>query len=71
MIGPGTGMAPFRNYICEREKEGTADANKLIFFFGCRGCEMDFHCKEDFIRLHNKNKLNLICAFSRDQDYKM
>ncbi|KAK4875055.1 hypothetical protein RN001_011477 [Aquatica leii] len=71
LVGPGTGMAPFRNFICEREQENGASASNIIFFFGCRGRDLDFHCKEDFVRLEHENKIKLICAFSREQDYKV
>lgn len=71
MVGPGTGVAPFRSYICESEKLNRADSRNLVLFFGCRQKEHDFHCKEDFLRLEKGNKLSLICAFSRDQEDKM
>lgn len=71
MIGPGTGIAPFRSYVLERAHEEGASAKNTVLFFGCRGVKLDFHCKEDFISLVNEGKLNLICAFSRDQENKM
>lgn len=71
MVGPGTGVAPFRNFILERQAEGTASIKNLLLFFGCRGQNKDFHCSEEFLRLHSESKLNLICAFSRDQEEKV
>lgn len=71
MVGPGTGMAPFRNYIWERVEENSASYETLVFFFGIRGCETDYHCKEEFTLLHAQRKVNVICAFSRDQEHKM
>lgn len=71
MIGPGTGLAPFRNYILERVSENTASSNNLILFFGCRGENVDFHAKDELLMLKKNKQLNLICAFSRDQDHKM
>ncbi|KAK5644412.1 hypothetical protein RI129_005712 [Pyrocoelia pectoralis] len=70
LVGPGTGMAPFRSFICEREQEGTAKAEKIVFFFGCRGLS-DFHCKDDFCRLEKEKKIKLICAFSRVTENKV
>ena len=71
MVGPGTGVAPFRNYISERVMEGTATSENLLLFYGCRGRDSDFHCGDEFLHYHNNGKLNLICAFSREQPYKM
>lgn len=71
MVGPGTGIAPFRNYIQECVHRNTASSENLILFFGCRGKHSDFHCGTEFLDLQRENKLNLICAFSRDQENKM
>lgn len=71
MIGPGTGLAPFRNYILERFSENTASSDNLILFFGCRGEKVDFHAKTELLQLSEKDHLMLICAFSRDQNHKM
>lgn len=71
MVGPGTGVAPFRNFLCEEEFKNQRDATSLMLFFGCRNKDHDFLCKEDFTRMENRGKLTLFCAFSRDQDYKM
>lgn len=71
MIGPGTGVAPFRNYIYECVAKNIADYSKLILFFGCRNARKDFHCKDDFTGLNGSGKIKLICAFSRDQDKKV
>ncbi|KAK9688366.1 Nucleoside transporter [Popillia japonica] len=71
MVGPGTGIAPFRNYIQECVANNSASKDNLILFFGCRGKEKDFHCAEELTTLQKQNKLNLICAFSRDQKNKV
>ncbi|KAF5296664.1 hypothetical protein FQR65_LT10204 [Abscondita terminalis] len=71
LVGPGTGMAPFRSFICEREQENRNNSNRVLFFFGCRGRDLDFHCKKDFIRLEKEDQLKLVCAFSRDQGEKI
>ncbi|KAL3277730.1 hypothetical protein HHI36_013071 [Cryptolaemus montrouzieri] len=71
MVGPGTGFAPFRNYIYECVSQGTASVDNLILFFGCRNEAKDFHCKSELRKLHEENKLNLVCAFSRDQEKKV
>lgn len=44
MIGPGTGVAPFRAFVRERRKmaENGQAVGKTILFFGCRKCKEDF-----------------------------
>lgn len=71
MVGPGTGVAPFRNFLCEQEVKNDKNAKTQVLFFGCRNANHDFLCKEDFKRLEDNGKLSLYCAFSRDQDHKM
>ncbi|KAL1494820.1 hypothetical protein ABEB36_010352 [Hypothenemus hampei] len=69
MVGPGTGVAPFRSFIFETSPMGTS--RDLLLFYGCRYKERDFLCKNEFETLEEQNKLSLICAFSRDQDRKI
>ncbi|XP_026728885.1 NADPH-dependent diflavin oxidoreductase 1 [Trichoplusia ni] len=71
LIGPGTGLAPFRSLIQEREVQQTADKDVLHLVFGCRYKDKDFHCKEELERLVEEKKLTLYCAFSRDQENKV
>lgn len=47
MVGPGTGLAPFRSKLLEREwqwKQNATDIPAPTLFFGCRGEKADFHC---------------------------
>lgn len=71
MVGPGTGLAPFYSFIQERDFLDTASTNNLVLFFGCRNEKGDFHCGENLKKLQAEGKLNLVCAFSRDQENKM
>lgn len=70
LIGPGTGVAPFRSLLLEKAKK-EKDLKDCILFFGCRNENKDYHCKEDFERLSRENNLKVFCAFSRDQGHKM
>ena len=48
MVGPGTGVAPFRGFLqlrAKRIREENPDANKIgssILFFGCRHVDKDY-----------------------------
>ncbi|KYN01720.1 NADPH-dependent diflavin oxidoreductase 1 [Cyphomyrmex costatus] len=70
LIGPGTGVAPFRSLLLEKAKEEN-NLKECILFFGCRNKNKDYHCKEDFECLSRNNNLKVFCAFSRDQHHKI
>jgi sulfite reductase (NADPH) flavoprotein alpha-component len=69
MIGPGTGLAPFRAFVEERRAKGATGRNWL--FFGEQRRATDFfyeaewsdYCRDGFLRLDT--------AFSRDQTHKV
>lgn len=69
MIGPGTGIAPFRAFLQERVLSGLKSLNWL--FFGERNEATDFYYKEFLQDLEKKGDLFLSTAFSRDQDEKV
>jgi len=70
MIGPGTGIAPFRGFLQERhyaENRGTS-----MLFFGCRGKDIDFLYDEELKEHLEKGTLSeLVTAFSRETDKKV
>ncbi|XP_061459687.1 NADPH-dependent diflavin oxidoreductase 1 isoform X2 [Rhineura floridana] len=68
MIGPGTGVAPFRAAIQERGAQGKK-GNCL--FFGCRQKAKDFYCQSEWEELLERGFLALFVAFSRDQEEKV
>lgn len=70
LIGPGTGVAPFRSLLLDRAVTQKS-LKDCILFFGCRNEKKDYHCREDLEYLSCKKDLRLFCAFSRDQDHKM
>ncbi len=69
MIGPGTGVAPFRGFMQERIAGSASGANWL--FFGARHSGQDFYYKDFWLELVGQKKLRLDLAFSRDQDQKI
>lgn len=69
MIGPGTGCAPFRAYIQERVASGASKG--LVMVFGCRNKAKDYFFKDEWEVLVKEGKLELYCAFSRDQEDKV
>ncbi|NXB89864.1 NDOR1 oxidoreductase, partial [Vidua chalybeata] len=68
MIGPGTGVAPFRAAIQERVALG---CRGNCLFFGCRHQSKDFYCQTEWEELVTKGFLTLFTAFSRDQEEKV
>ncbi len=70
MIGPGTGVAPFRAFIAERAETGADGLNWL--FFGDRSFEWDFLYQTEWLDWRKRGLLTRMdVAFSRDQDEKV
>lgn len=70
MIGPGTGVAPFRAFLAERAQTGASGRNWL--FFGDRSFEHDFLYQAEWLELRRRGVLSRMdAAFSRDQDAKV
>lgn len=70
MIGPGTGIAPFRAFLEERQATGQTGDNWL--FFGEQRRSLDFLYREQFEGMHRDGLLTrLDTAFSRDQAKKV
>jgi sulfite reductase (NADPH) flavoprotein alpha-component len=70
MIGPGTGIAPFRAFLQDRQAVGAK--GKTWLFFGAQREGCDYSYKEDFDRFQRDGFLTrLDCAWSRDQAHKI
>lgn len=70
MVGPGTGIAPFRAFLEERAASGATGKNWL--FFGDQREACDFLFREEMQRYQQSGVLTrLDTAFSRDSDKKV
>ncbi len=67
MVGPGTGVAPFRAFLHDRMvSQAPGDA---WLFFGHQRCECDFFYEDEFLGMQKQQVLTrLSCAWSRDTD---
>ncbi|HMW71603.1 MAG TPA: molybdopterin-dependent oxidoreductase, partial [Cellvibrionaceae bacterium] len=70
MIGPGTGVAPFRGFLQERQALGAAGKNWL--FFGEQQQAQDYYFAAELQQIKSNGYLHkLSLAFSRDQAEKI
>ena len=68
MIGPGTGVAPYRAFLQERMYQKASGKNWLIF--GERNKAYDYYYQDYFAFLEKNLFLKVDTAFSRDQKEK-
>ena len=70
MVGPGTGIAPFRAFLHERAATKASGRNWL--FFGHQRSECDFFYKDELLAMREAGHLTrLTLAWSRDGDEKI
>ena len=70
MVGPGTGVAPFRAFLQERHVTGAPGRNWL--FFGHQRSNYDFFYEEEFAAMRAAGLLTrLSLAWSRDSNEKV
>jgi sulfite reductase (NADPH) flavoprotein alpha-component len=70
MIGPGTGIAPFRAFLAHRDATGANGRNWL--FFGDQHFVTDFLYQSEIQAWHDTGLLSKVnVAFSRDQEQKV
>ncbi|KAI5920191.1 NADPH-cytochrome P450 reductase [Camillea tinctor] len=75
MIGPGTGVAPFRGFVQERAHQAKSGENvgRTLLFFGCRKREEDFVYESEWEEYKKSlgDNFELITAFSREGPNKV
>ncbi len=70
LIGPGTGVAPFRAFLQHRQQTGST--GKTWLFYGDRHLKTDFLYRADWLKWLKDGVLSrLDWAFSRDGDQKV
>ncbi|KAI9662728.1 MAG: NADPH-cytochrome P450 reductase [Alyxoria varia] len=75
MVGPGTGVAPFRGFVQERASMAKAgqQVGKTLLFFGCRNREEDFLYSIEWETYKEAlgDSFELVTAFSREGPQKV
>ncbi|XP_020616329.1 NADPH--cytochrome P450 reductase-like [Orbicella faveolata] len=74
MVGPGTGLAPFRGFIQDRhmQKRSGKAVGEMILFFGCRKKSEDYIYEDELLSYSQDGTIQqLHVAFSRDQKEKI
>ncbi|MCJ1399727.1 NADPH-cytochrome P450 reductase [Xylographa trunciseda] len=75
MVGPGSGVAPFRGFVQERAAQASSGekVGKTILFFGCRRSTEDFLYKDEWDKFAADlgPSFELVAAFSREQSQKI
>jgi len=74
MVGPGTGIAPFRGFIHHRKylrEDNETKRGEAMLFFGCRERVKDYLYESELNEVASAGHLSLFVAFSREQAQKL
>ncbi|CAD7700288.1 unnamed protein product [Ostreobium quekettii] len=74
MVGPGTGIAPFRAFILQRLRAAHAEGQpqgRCVLYFGCRRRDQDFLYRDALEAWAAQGDITLHTAFSREQSHKV
>lgn len=73
MVGPGTGLAPFRGFLQDRAfvRASGKEVGENILYFGCRHRDEDYIYQEELEEYEKNGDVKLNLAFSRDQANKV
>ncbi|XP_034840509.1 NADPH--cytochrome P450 reductase isoform X1 [Maniola hyperantus] len=73
MVGPGTGLAPFRGFLQERAhaRAQGRPVGDTVLYFGCRHRDQDFIYQGELEEFEKNGDVTLHLAFSRDQAHKI
>lgn len=75
MVGPGSGVAPFRGFVQERAAQAAAGekVGQTVLFYGCRNRNEDFLYKDEWDEMKKSlgDSFTIITAFSRETAKKV
>eukprot|EP00111_Clytia_hemisphaerica_P002252 TCONS_00006308-protein len=69
MVGPGTGVAPFRSFMQERLQSNAK--GETVLFFGCRNKTGDDFFRDEWNALGEDSPVKIFTCYSRDQPQKI